>query len=183
MAFTEFELGLREQTGWIVETSWGAGGTMSSGEVIGRDVRIEPAWTQGVQESLSSGADDRTVSLVAGPKSLPYAMSFIPVSWRWLKYLMAVSDGDDGGVKTHTFTIPDTITSSKIEWGRRSATDDVITLSGNCMKSATLSWTASSSPGRDGFILVAADMVAKTQAQGSSVTSLSAITASREVWY
>lgn len=176
MAFTEYETGLREQFGWIVESGWGTGGTMSSGEVIGKDVRVEMPWSQGYQESLTSGADNRTVQLEAGPKILPYTLSFVPVSWLFLKYIMSVVDGTDGSVKTHTFSIPNTITSFKLERAQRSATDNVLTVTGNAVKALTINFSASNSPGRDGFILAVLDMVAKDYSQGTSVTTLSAVT-------
>jgi len=177
MAYEEFLIGKRERLSWIAETSYGSGGTMSSGEVVGDNMVIEPDWSQGWQDVVSAGTDELTVETrVPGPKILPYNMSFVPVNWRWLKYLMAVSDGDDAGVKTHTFTIRNSIASYKLEWAKRHTTSHVLTLSGNTVKSATISWSKATGEGSEGFLQVLLNCVAKTYSQGSSVTSLSAIT-------
>jgi len=177
MAYTEMLLGKRERLSWIAETSWGAGGTMSSGEVVGDNMVLTPDFSQGWQEVLSAGTDELTVETrVPGPKVLPYYMGFVPVNWRWLKYLMAVADADDGGIKTHTFTVRSSIASFKLEWAKRHTTNHVLTMSGNAVKSATISWQKATGEGSDGFIRVLLDCVCKTYAQGSSVTSLSALT-------
>ena len=59
IAFSEQLIGVRERISWIAETSYGAGGTMSSGEIVGLNARIEPDFNQNWQEILSAGADDR----------------------------------------------------------------------------------------------------------------------------
>ena len=177
MAFTEFLIGKRERLSWIVEASFGAGGTMSNGEIVGNNMSMEPDWSQGWQEVLSAGADSLEVeNRVPGPKVLPYSMTFVPVNWRWLKYLMGVVDGTDGAVKTHTFTVRNTILSYDLEWAKRHTTDHVITTVGNFVKSATISFTKATSEGSDGFIQVLLNCVAQNYSQGSSVTTLSSLT-------
>lgn len=162
---------------WIAETSWGAGGTIGSGEVLGQNMVMEPDWSQGWQEVLSAGADARTVETrVPGPKVLPYTMGFVPVNWRWLKYLMGVVDADDGGIKTHTFTVANAIASWKLEWAKRHTTNHVITTVGNACKSATISWTKATGEGSDGFMQILMNCVAKDYSQSSSLASISAIT-------
>ena len=175
MAFTEFLVGKRERMSWIVETSWATGGTMTGGEIVGLDCTIDPDWSQGWQKYLTAGADNLQVQgRVTGPKSLPYAMSFIPVNWRWLKYLMSCANGDDGGVKTHTFTESKTILSWNLEWAKRHTTNHVITTKGNACKNATINFAKATGEGSEGHVKVAMDCVAQDDTQGSSVTSISA---------
>jgi len=174
MVFNEYLIGKRERMSWIAETSFGSGGTMSSGEIVGKDVTIDPNFSKGWQEVLTAGADDRKVqSREIGPQSLNYSMTFIPVNWRWLKYLMDVANADDSGTKTHTFTLSNSIQSYKLEWAKRHTTNHVLTLTGNVVKKATISWTKATGEGTEGFIKVALDCLAQDVSQGSSVTSLS----------
>ena len=85
MAFNQFLIGKKERVVWIVETGYGSGGTLSSGEVVGLDVEIQnPDWRKGYQDVLSSGADNRNVqNKVRGPKHLPYTMQLVRQSL-WL---------------------------------------------------------------------------------------------------
>jgi hypothetical protein len=151
---------------------------MSSGEFIGEDVRITPSpFGKGFQEVMSAGAGTRAIEdQVKGPEILQYQLEFNPVNWRWLKYLMSVVDADDSGTKTHTFSITDDPTSWKMEWAKHHTTDHVLTLTGNTMRSATISFEKANAAGTEGKIRVVADCIAKTQSQGSSVTSISALT-------
>ena len=172
----EFLIGKRERMSWVVESSYGSGGTMSSGEIVGLNCTVEPDFSQGWQEILTAGADNRYVQgRVKGPLSLPYTMNFIPVNWRWLKYLFDVSDGDDGGVKTHTFTVGNAINSYKLEWAKRHTTNHVITLAGNFVKSGTIRFQKSTGEGSQGYLNVNLSCVAQGNSQASSVTSLSNI--------
>jgi len=174
---TEFLISKRERASWIIESSFASGGTMSSGEVVGLDVAIEPNWSQGWQEVLTAGADDRNVQgRVKGPKSLPYTMTFIPVNWKWLKYLYDVADGIDGATKTHTFTVANSLNTYKLEWAKRHTTNHVLTVIGNFCKSATLRFSKATGEGNDGYVRVAMSCVGQDDSQGSSVTSLSNIT-------
>jgi hypothetical protein len=137
---------------------------------------VEPDWSRGWQEKLTAGADNRNVQgRVVGPKALPYTMSFVPVNWRWLKYLMSVADGDDGGVKTHTFTERASILSYRLEWAKRHTTNHVLTVVGNAVKSATISFTKATGEGTDGWMTVAMSCVGQDVSEGTSVTSLSNI--------
>ena len=177
MVFSEYLIGKRERMAWIVETSYGTGGTMTSGEIVGKNCVIEPDFSQGWQEILSAGADELTVeSREPGPKILPYSMNFAPVNWRWLKYLMSCANDDDGGVKTHTFTVNNSITSYNLEWDKRHTTNHVLTLSGNTVKTATISFTKATGEGNEGLIQVALGCVAKSYSQGSSVSTVSSLT-------
>jgi len=176
MVFNEFLVGKRERMSWIEETSYGTGGTMSSGEVVGLNCTVEPDWSRGWQEKLTAGADNRNVQgRVRGPKSLPYTMNFVPVNWRWLKYLMAVADtGSDP--YTHTFTQRDSVLSYKLEWAKRHTTPHVLTVTGNVMKSATIRFSKATGEGTEGWINVSATCVGQDVSAGSSVTSVSNLT-------
>lgn len=174
MATNEFLIGKRERMSWIVESSYATGGSMGSGEIVGYDCQIEPDWNQGWQEILAGGADDRLVQAqVIGPKSLPYTMTFTPSNWRWIKYLMAVVDADDTGIKTHTFTVGNTVNTYKLEWAKRHTTNHVYTIIGNFVKKGTLSFQKATGEGTEGFMKVALECVGQNDSQGSSVTSLS----------
>lgn len=177
MATDEFLIGKRERMVWIEETSYGTGGTIGNGEIVGANVRLEPnGWSQGWQEVLTAGADNRNVQdMVEGKKLYPYTMRFNPVNWRFLKYIMDVADAGSDPY-THTFTQANTINSWKLEWARRHTTPHVITLTGNFAKSVTLSWTKPSGEGSDGFIEVSMNCMARDSSEGSSVASVSNIT-------
>lgn len=177
MAFNEYFIGKRERMSWVEESTYGTEGTMSSGEIVGLDCTITPNWGKGWQDILSAGADSRTISnKVPGPLLLPYSMTFVPTNWVWLKYLMDVADSDDSGVKTHTFTMRDTVLSYTLEWAHRHTTPHVITTTGNVVKSATMNWSKATGAGSEGFLRVALDCVAQDYSEDSSVTSLSNIT-------
>ncbi|NOR84698.1 hypothetical protein GQ473_01130 [archaeon] len=160
---------------WISETSFATGGTMADGEVVGTDVIVTPDFSKGWQEILSAGDDSLEVAdQVVNLSKLPYGMAFSPVNWVWMKYLMAVTDSTDGAVKTHTFAVRNTILSYKMEWAKRHTTNHVLTLAGNFVKSATLSFSKATSEGSEGLLNVALECVAKTSTRGSSVTTLTA---------
>jgi len=184
MTSTEFLIGKREQIAWIEETSYGSGGTMSSGEVIGYNVKIDsPEWDQGWQEIMSAGSDTRAVEgYTLGPQSLPYNLNFTVVNWRWLKYLFNVADAG-GPEYTHTCTIGNTVLSWKLEWAKRHTTSHVITAIGNVMRRATIRFQKANGPGQEGLINVSADCYAQSATAGSSVTSLSAPTATPFKYY
>jgi len=161
----------------IYNKTWGTGGTIANGEVVGIDCKIAPKFTKGYQEELTAGADARTISsLTKGPHSLNYTMTFNPVNWRWLKYLMNVADSTDSTTKTHTFTVGNQVDSFNLEWAKQHTTDHVLTLLGNVIKSATINFAKTSGAGNEGNITVTADCLAKSQSQGSTVGAASAIT-------
>ncbi len=177
MAFSEFLLGKRERMIWVVETSYGSGGALTSGEVVGDNCIIEPDFKQGFQDILSAGADSMEVeNRVPGPKMLPYTMLFAPVNWRWMKYLMTCVNGADGATKTHTFTLNNSITSYKLEWAKRHTTSHVLVLTGNTVKSATLSFTKATGEGTEGFLKVSLGCVAKDHSQSPTPTILGSLT-------
>jgi len=174
MAFEEFLIGKRERMSWIVETSYATGGTMTGGEIVGLNCTIEPDWGRGWQEVLTAGADNRLVqSRVKGPKTLPYSMNFVPVNWRWLKYLLAVTDSGTTP-KIHTFAMRNTILSYRLEWAKRATTSQVYTVVGNVVKSATMSFQKATGEGTEGFLGVALTCVGQDVTDGSTVTTISA---------
>ena len=175
MAFNEFLIGKRERMNWIVETSYGSGGTLSSGEVVGYNDEISiDEFSKGWQEILTAGNDTLQVeNEVIGPKVLRYTHDFTPFNWRWLKYLMGVVDADDAGTKTHTFTVRNTILSHKLEWAKRHTTPHVLTLLGNVVKSATISFAKATGEGTEGLLKVSMDVVGRDISEGSSVASIS----------
>ena len=172
---TEFLAAIRERGSWIAETSFAVGGTMTGGEVIGYDWTCTPDFSQGWQEYLTAGADDFNVAgRVPGPLKLPYVMEFIPANWRWLKYLMTVANGDDGGIKTHTFTQNASVDTWRFEWAKRHTTPHVLTIIGNFCKSATIRFSKATGEGSEGFLKVKMDCTGQNISQGSSVTTITA---------
>ena len=182
MTYTEMLLGLREKISWVAETSYGSGGTINSGEVVGLNARMEPDFNQNWQEILAAGADDRYIdSKVLGPLTLPFTLVFTPVNWKFLKYCgySVVDTGSDP--YTHTFTIANTVASFILQWAKRHTTAHVLTLTGCVVKSGTISFSKSSGEG-EGMIMVSLSCVASAVAQGSTVASTSEITASPFQW-
>lgn len=177
MAFNEFLIGKRERMTWIAESTYGAGGTTANGEVVGVNVTVEPDWSLNWQEKLTAGADNNQVQgRVISTKTLPYTMVFNPVSWVWMKYLMACTDGTDGGTKTHTFAVRNTILSYQLEWARRATTSTVLTVVGNVVKNATMSFAKATGQGSGGFITVSLGCVGQDVSEGSSVATIAAQT-------
>lgn len=183
MTYTEMLIGLKEKLSWVAETSYGSGGTINSGEVVGLNARMEPDFNQNWQEILSAGGDDRYVdSRVTGPLTLPFTMVFTPVNWKFLKYCgYSVANAGSSPAYTHTFTIANTIASFKLEWAKRHTTAHVITLAGCVVKSCTISFSKSTGEG-EGMIMVSLNCVAKAVTQGSTVASTSEITSSPFQW-
>lgn len=182
MVFNSYLIGKREQIAWSAETSYGSGGVISSGEIVGLNARMEPAFDQNWQEIQSAGSGDRYVdSRVVGPLTLPFTLVFTPVNWKFMKYLgySVVDAGSDP--YTHTFTIANTIQSFNLEWAKLNTTNHVLTISGCVVKSCTISFTKSTGAG-EGNIMVSLACVGKTIGQGSTVTSLSEITAAPMQW-
>ena len=174
---TEFLIGKRERMAWVAESTYGAGGTMSNGEVVGLNCTLEPGgWSQGWQEILTAGADNRNVQgQSVGNKLYPYKLGFAPVNWKFLKYVMDVVDAG-GPVYTHTFTQANTINTWDLEWDRRHTTNHVIRLPGSFAKSIGISWTKPTGEGGQGFIKVSMDCMGRNSSEGTSVTSLNNIT-------
>ena len=175
MTTTEMLVGMRERISVVEETSYGSGGDMAAnGEVIGYDATIEVGFENSYQEILSAGADSRAPSdYVAAADLNPFTLSFIPYSWKWIKYLFNVADAGSDPY-THTFTEAGTVNSFKLEWAKRATTNHVITLTGCVIKSARIVYSKGAGEGKEGLIRVVAECVAKDKSQGSSVSTLAA---------
>lgn len=171
---TEYLTGKRERVSWIEETSWGSGGTMADGEVVGYDCQITPRFRKGYIETLGAGADNRSVQdLTASAETIEFQNKFVPHNWKWLKYLgYNVADGGSEGQYTHTFSLANTFNSFKMEWAKRHTTNHVLTIIGNVGKSATLSFNKPGGGGRGGQVEIAMECLGKNPSQGSSVTTL-----------
>ncbi len=174
----EFYLGQREQIAWVDETSYatlGGNSIASDGEVVGKNVTITPELTQGWQEVLQAGADSRDVStLEPGPLQYRFTLSFSPVNWKWLMFTTFGTVQNAGSDPwTHTFTLKDTVTSFTLEWAKRGATAEVLTLTGCVIKRAVMRWTKGTGD-RDGFMIVEAECVAQSLSKGTSVSTVAA---------
>ena len=180
---TEFYLGQREQIAWVDETSYATlgGNTMSSdGEVVGKNMVITPDESQGYQEVISAGADDREVeALEVGPLQHRFNLTFTPVNWRWLLFTNfgSVVNAGSNPNYTHTFSLSNAVTSFTLEWAKRGSPNEVITYTGCIIKRARIRWTKGTGD-REGFITVEAECIAQSKAIGTSITTLSAPTLS-----
>lgn len=183
MSFTEHLIGKRERISWVAETSYGSGGTMSSGDIVGYDAKLSPQWNQNWQEILSAGADNRNVQGYSkGPLSYPFTLTFNPVDWKFLKYATMSVANAGSDPYTHTFTLANTIQSFKLEWAKRHSTNHVITLTGCVVLKYELRYAKPTGAG-EGRLVVVATCVAQAASPGSSVTSLSNITAEAIKWH
>lgn len=178
MTFNEYLIGKRQRLTWVDETSYGSGGDMAAdGEVIGYNATITPNFNQNWQEILTAGSDTRAVEDNAkGPLSYPFTLTFTPVNWKFLKYLgySVVDAGSDP--YTHTFSLQNTIQSFKLEWARRASTPSVITIIGGVVSSGSISFSKPAGAGESN-ITVTLNCYAKSASEGSSVSSVSALTA------
>ena len=180
IAFNEFLNSLREQISWAAETTHGTPVTPT--DIVGYDAKITPDWNQNWQEIMSSGADVRTTTAAKGPLSYPFTLTFIPVDWKFLKYCGYTVADAGGPTYTHTFTLANTIMSFTLEWAKQHTTDHVLTIDGAVVNTCNIAFTKAIGEGTEGFIQVTLRCFAKTVTQGSSVTTISAITASPFQW-
>ena len=175
---SEFLISKREQIAWTTETVFGDGGTMASGEIVGYNALVEsPDFDLMYQEILNNGSDSYKVSShVSAGKSFPFVLSFVPVNWRWLKYLMTVVDAG-GPAYTHTFSLGSTVSSFALEWARRHTTPHVVNAVGCYVISARVVFQKATGAGTDGLMRVVLTCMAKDASFGSTVTELSQLTA------
>jgi len=175
MTFTEYFIGKREQISWAEESSFGTGVTPT--DIVGYNVTINPTFTRGWQEILAGGDDTRAVnSYVVGPKDLRFTIEFIPVDWKFLKYVYGTVADLGSDPYTHTFTLNNAVKSFTLEWAKRGATNHVITLDGCSVLSCKLAYSKATSAGSEGHIKVTLDCVAQDYTKGTSITSISAPT-------
>jgi len=179
---TEYFLGKREQIAMCEEDSWATLGTKTmanNGFIVGKNVILTPDFSKNWQEVLTAGSDSRDIEkLEPGPETYKFTLTFNPTNWKFLRYCAhgSVTNTNSGGYYTHTFTATDQVKSFTLEWAKRAATDHVITLTGCIITSCTISFAKGSGAG-EGFITVTAECLAKSAVAGTSVTSLSAVTA------
>ena len=156
----------------IYDRTWGTGGTMTDGQVPGYDCTITPNFSKTYIETLSAGADARTIAAqTPSAESLNYTMTFVPYSWHVLLYLFNVVDAGSDPY-THTCTVGNELDSFKLEWAKQHTTDHVLTLTGNVVKNMTISWSKPSEGSREGNLNVSLDCIAKALSSGTSVTTL-----------
>jgi len=174
---TEMILGKRERLSWVPETSYGSGGNMATtGVVVGLNATFEPNMSQGWQETLTAGADNRSVQdHNAGPLSLQFTLNFTLSDWKWLRFMLDYTNSDQTTYFNHVLTQGNTVDSFILERAMRNDTaDHVLTFTGCVVQEATLNFTKASGEGTEGMINVSLKCLAKTVSQGSSVTSLDA---------
>lgn len=163
MVTTEFMQGFRERFVDIVEGTYGSAGTLSSGAIPGYDVVVSPNFTQGWQEILTAGTDDRNVnSRVAGPLNLAYNLSYVPSNWRRLKYVFDIDSETGTSPTTHTLSVGNTLKSYTAEWAlRHDSTPIIIKTTGNVVNTTTITFQKATGEGNDGFIKISQDCIAQ----------------------
>ncbi len=177
---TEFMIGKREQIAMCEEDTWAALGakTMANdGFIVGKNTKIEPAFAINWQEVLGAGADAREIdSLEKGPLSYNFTMTFIPTNWKFIRYCAhGTVTNTSTAPTTHTFSTTDAVKSFTLEWAKRGSTNHVVTLTGCIIKKWTLNFTKGGGAG-EGFVTVTAECIAKSKAEGTSITSIAANT-------
>jgi hypothetical protein len=175
----EYTLGKREQIAICEEDTWAALGAktmVANGYIPGKNVKLEPDFSNNWTEVLSAGANSRDVqSYQKGALSYNFKLSFIVTDWRFLRYCAhgTVSNTDNTTYYTHTFTKTDAVKSFTTEWARRGSTNHVITLTGCIIKSLSLDFQKGN--GADSFIIANCECLAKSAtATGTSITTVSA---------
>ena len=162
-----------EDTFVIYDRTWGTGGTMTGGQVVGYDCTITPNFSKTYIETLSAGADARTIAAqTKSAESLNYTMMFVPYSWHVLLYMFNIVDSGSTPTYTHTCSVGNELDSFILEWARQHTTDHVITLLGNVIKSMTIAFSKPSEGSREGNINISLDCVAKSASAAASVTTL-----------
>ena len=177
---TEYMIGSREQIAMCEEDTWATLGTktmVSDGFIVGKNVKITPAFSNNFQEVLQAGATTRDIdSKEKGPLSYNFTLTFNPTSWKFIRYCAHGTVTNTSTAPTvHTFTAIDTVKSFTLEWAKRSAIDHVITLTGCIIKKWTISFAKSAGAG-EGFVTVTAECIAKSAVAGASTTTISADT-------
>jgi hypothetical protein len=179
---TEYFLGKREQIAMCPEDTWATLGTKTmadDGYIVGKNVKLTPAFTQNWKEILQAGADSRDIdSMEEGEESYKFTLTFNSTHWKWLRYCAhgTVTNTDNSTYYTHTFTATDEVKSFTLEWSKRAATDHVITLTGCIITNWSVNFAKGSGEG-EGFVEVTAECLAKSGVPGSSTTTISAETA------
>ncbi len=173
MASEEGLLGIRERYISVVESSYGTAPSFSNARVPGVNVIITPNFTQGFQEVLSSGADNRTVNKkVAGPLGMQYTAAYYPTNWHRLKYMFDIDSETGSDPYTHTLSVGNTIKSFSAEWAMRRSSDQQIFLTvGNVINQMTIAFAKASGEGNDGFITCTEAVIAQDYTTPGSLES------------
>jgi len=163
MSTQEGILGFRERFIEKVESSYGTAVSLASANIPGYNVVITPNFTQGWQEVLNDGSNDRkVVKRVAGPLGLLYKLSYYPSDWRRLKYVFDIDSETGSGPYTHTLSIGNTLKSYTAEWAlRHDSNPIIIKTTGNVVNSTTINFQKATGAGNDGFVTITQDCIAQ----------------------
>lgn len=160
MSYNEFIIGKRQRLSWVKETSFGAGGDLDNGKVVGYDATISPTFSQGLVEILNDGAGKRTISKKElGVKDLAFELSFKITDFEFMKYTgYEFTNVVAGSFFTHEGTLKNYIQSFLLEWVIKD--DFVLELNGCAIASAIINFTKSTA-GSDALISVSLSCIAK----------------------
>lgn len=177
---TEYFLGKREQIAMCEEDTWATLGTktmLANGFMVGKNVTMTPDFSKNWQEVLTAGTDSRDIdSMEKGSETYKFTLAFNPTSWKFLRYCAHGTVSNTGtGPTVHTFTATDVVKSFTLEWAKRGATDEVITLTGCIITNLTISFAKGTGAG-EGFVTVNAECLAKSAVYGTATTSIAAVT-------
>jgi len=173
----EFLIGKRELISISdLEGTYGAGGTML--ELFGRDAKFTPKNINNWSEVKGAGTDSVEVDVYEiGIKGVGGTFEFAPQNWKFLKFVLCetslgVTDTDSTTYFTHTFTNAKTLGSFSLERAIQATTDRVRTYVGLQVNRMGLSFDASGG----GFVNVNLDLIGRDVSNGTSTTSLTALT-------
>lgn len=170
MVYNEYMIGKTQRLSWVKETSFGAGGNLDNGKVVGYEATISPNFSQGLSEILNDGAGKRTISKkILGIKSLSFDLSFKIVDFEFLKYCgYEFTNVVAGSYFTHKGTLKNYIQSFLLEWVLKD--DFVLELNGCVVNTANISYSKATS-GSEAFIGVTLSCIAKDITKKSSKNS------------
>lgn len=163
MPTSEGLLGIRERFIEAEESSYGSAASLASAAIPGNNVIVSPKFTQGFQEVLNDGSDNRqVVKKVAGPLSLLYDISYYPTNWRRLKYVFDIDSETGSNPYTHTLSIGNTLKSYTAEHALQHSTSPVIIkTTGNVIMKTTINFQKASGEGNSGFVTVTDECIAQ----------------------
>lgn len=156
-------LGIRERFIEAEESTYGTAVSLTSAAIPGNDIIVNNKFTQGFQEILNDGSDDRLiVSKVAGPLSLTYDAKYYPSNWQRLKYVFDIDSETGSGTYTHTLSVGNTLKSYTAEHALRHGSSPIIIKStGNVVKKTTIDFKKATGEGNDGFVTVTDECIAQ----------------------
>jgi hypothetical protein len=163
MPTSEGVLGFRERFIEAEETNYGEAVALTSANMPGYNLKVMPNFSQGFQEILNDGSDDReVVSKVAGPLSLNYKLSYSPVDWRRLKYVFDIDSETGTSPTTHVLSIGNTLKTYTAEWAlRHDSSPIIIKTTGNVVNSTTIDFKKATGEGNEGFVTISQDCIAQ----------------------